>query len=115
VEGKSRNSATPGRLKAAGLPEKDWRRGSESNRRIKVLQTSPLPLGYRAQRQTATQIFIEPGLARQVRANSVFFVRDLCYNTVHEFDAWFDGSFSHEFDWEFARFRNRDGNDSYGD
>ena len=26
----------------------DWRRGSESNRRIKVLQTSPLPLGYRA-------------------------------------------------------------------
>ena len=27
---------------------KDWRRGSESNRRIKVLQTSPLPLGYRA-------------------------------------------------------------------
>ena len=27
---------------------KKWRRGSESNRRIKVLQTSPLPLGYRA-------------------------------------------------------------------
>jgi hypothetical protein len=27
---------------------KTWRRGSESNRRIKVLQTSPLPLGYRA-------------------------------------------------------------------
>jgi hypothetical protein len=27
---------------------KDWRRGSGSNRRIKVLQTSPLPLGYRA-------------------------------------------------------------------
>jgi hypothetical protein len=27
---------------------KVWRRGSESNRRIKVLQTSPLPLGYRA-------------------------------------------------------------------
>src|SRR5581483_569203 len=26
----------------------NWRRGSESNRRIKVLQTSPLPLGYRA-------------------------------------------------------------------
>src|ERR1700692_1117163 len=25
-----------------------WVRGSESNRRIKVLQTSPLPLGYRA-------------------------------------------------------------------
>ena len=29
-------------------PRKIWRRGSESNRRIKVLQTSPLPLGYRA-------------------------------------------------------------------
>src|ERR1700678_979388 len=28
--------------------EKYWRRGSGSNRRIKVLQTSPLPLGYRA-------------------------------------------------------------------
>jgi hypothetical protein len=27
---------------------KFWRRGSGSNRRIKVLQTSPLPLGYRA-------------------------------------------------------------------
>jgi hypothetical protein len=29
----------------------EWRRGSESNRRIKVLQTSPLPLGYRASKQ----------------------------------------------------------------
>jgi hypothetical protein len=28
--------------------EEVWRRGSGSNRRIKVLQTSPLPLGYRA-------------------------------------------------------------------
>ncbi len=27
---------------------KSWRRGWESNPRIKVLQTSPLPLGYRA-------------------------------------------------------------------
>ncbi len=27
---------------------KFWRRGAGSNRRIKVLQTSPLPLGYRA-------------------------------------------------------------------
>jgi hypothetical protein len=25
-----------------------WRRGPDSNRRIKVLQTNPLPLGYRA-------------------------------------------------------------------
>ncbi len=33
------------------LQEKTWRRGSESNRRIKVLQTSPLPLGYRAPAQ----------------------------------------------------------------
>jgi hypothetical protein len=35
-------------LKGLALPGKIWRRGSESNRRIKVLQTSPLPLGYRA-------------------------------------------------------------------
>ena len=27
---------------------KCWRRGWESNPRVKVLQTSPLPLGYRA-------------------------------------------------------------------
>src|SRR6185437_5177960 len=27
---------------------RSWRRGRESNSRIKVLQTSPLPLGYRA-------------------------------------------------------------------
>jgi hypothetical protein len=33
------------------LLEGTWRRGSESNRRIKVLQTSPLPLGYRAPAQ----------------------------------------------------------------
>src|SRR5579864_9218810 len=33
--------------------EKIWRRGSESNRRIKVLQTSPLPLGYRASAQSS--------------------------------------------------------------
>ncbi len=32
--------------------ESEWRRGSESNRRIKVLQTSPLPLGYRALKST---------------------------------------------------------------
>jgi hypothetical protein len=30
-----------------------WRRGSESNRRIKVLQTSALPLGYRALRESS--------------------------------------------------------------
>src|SRR6185437_5385181 len=30
--------------------EEFWRRGWESNPRIKVLQTSPLPLGYRAVR-----------------------------------------------------------------
>ena len=28
--------------------DKNWRRGSELNRRIEVLQTSALPLGYRA-------------------------------------------------------------------
>ena len=30
------------------LQQKDWRRGPDSNRRIEVLQTSALPLGYRA-------------------------------------------------------------------
>ena len=32
-----------------------WRRGSESNRRIEVLQTSALPLGYRADRNWLPQ------------------------------------------------------------
>src|SRR5215831_22602 len=36
------------RLSCMGLRGKVWRRGPGSNRRIKVLQTSPLPLGYRA-------------------------------------------------------------------
>src|SRR5580658_4996265 len=43
------------RRKARGAPRSPrlsdlvpWRRGWESNPRIKVLQTSPLPLGYRA-------------------------------------------------------------------
>ena len=31
-----------------------WRRGSESNRRIEVLQTSALPLGYRALKEPRT-------------------------------------------------------------
>ena len=31
-----------------------WRRGSESNRRIKVLQTFALPLGYRALRRMSS-------------------------------------------------------------
>jgi hypothetical protein len=35
-------------LKSEEIKRILWRRGSESNRRIKVLQTSPLPLGYRA-------------------------------------------------------------------
>ena len=43
---RSRRGVMPG-IPARSL-RKDWRRGSESNRRIKVLQTSPLPLGYRA-------------------------------------------------------------------
>ena len=37
-----------GRLSFDFLGRNFWRRGSGSNRRIKVLQTSPLPLGYRA-------------------------------------------------------------------
>ena len=38
----------PNLLGLWGLYEGVWRRGPGSNRRIKVLQTSPLPLGYRA-------------------------------------------------------------------
>src|SRR5215469_3862864 len=36
---------------------KDWRRGWESNPRIKVLQTSPLPIGYRASSLTVYRNF----------------------------------------------------------
>ena len=38
----------PGNDSLRMTDQKDWRRGPGSNRRIKVLQTSPLPLGYRA-------------------------------------------------------------------
>src|ERR1700675_117067 len=40
-----------------------WRRGWESNPRIKVLQTSPLPLGYRALRAQYNQTWprFQPG------------------------------------------------------
>jgi hypothetical protein len=34
---------------------RDWRRRSESNRRIKVLQTSALPLGYAALSRNSTE------------------------------------------------------------
>ena len=37
-----------GNQQKGGIKKKCWRRGWESNPRIKVLQTSPLPLGYRA-------------------------------------------------------------------
>jgi hypothetical protein len=37
-----------------------WRRGSGSNRRIKVLQTSPLPLGYRASFPTERPLAEQP-------------------------------------------------------
>src|SRR5271157_6266455 len=39
-------------LKPVGVEPKNWRRGSELNRRIKVLQTFALPLGYRARRES---------------------------------------------------------------
>ncbi len=35
-------------MRIANKKQNYWRRGAESNRRIKVLQTSALPLGYRA-------------------------------------------------------------------
>jgi hypothetical protein len=45
---KERTQETISQEPIQGTTRKTWRRGSESNRRIKVLQTSPLPLGYRA-------------------------------------------------------------------
>src|SRR5580692_8920796 len=45
---------------------KVWRRGSESNRRIKVLQTSPLPLGYRA---PAQYVSVPSGKSLSAREN----------------------------------------------
>ena len=50
------NPGTPGRVESrvqlldfiGNTLRKYWRRGSGSNRRIKVLQTFALPLGYRA-------------------------------------------------------------------
>ena len=33
-----------------------WRRGWESNPRMKVLQTSPLPLGYRASENSIAKV-----------------------------------------------------------
>jgi hypothetical protein len=47
------NERTHLNLVNAGKCKENWRRGSESNRRIKVLQTSPLPLGYRARGKRA--------------------------------------------------------------
>jgi hypothetical protein len=43
-----------------------WRRGWESNPRIKVLQTSPLPLGYRASviQYIETVVYFQPGSLR---------------------------------------------------
>ena len=43
--GRAENTKRPDILE---MSESRWRRGWESNPRIKVLQTSPLPLGYRA-------------------------------------------------------------------
>src|SRR5258706_9329375 len=40
--------APPTRVSLCHTHDKIWRRGSELNRRIEVLQTSALPLGYRA-------------------------------------------------------------------
>jgi hypothetical protein len=95
-----------------------WRRGSESNRRIKVLQTSPLPLGYRARSLTVEprlwvcleamgygngamptartgygQLlapWLTRGLNRARGSVRVFSQLNLCYNTGHEFNIAFD-------------------------
>src|SRR5450759_4478133 len=46
-----------------------WRRGSESNRRIKVLQTSALPLGYRAPGRSFISEHTAPRRAVSTRAH----------------------------------------------
>ena len=53
----------PGRMHQEG----NWRRGSESNRRIKVLQTSPLPLGYRALTGNLNRRLNPPASAERAR------------------------------------------------
>jgi hypothetical protein len=50
-------------MKIANKKQNYWRRGAESNRRIKVLQTSALPLGYRAARLPTSAPYHSNGVA----------------------------------------------------
>ena len=56
-----------------------WRRGWESNPRVKVLQTSPLPLGYRAQESSGWLLVASGKLEKQRR----FFSRHFPLRTCH--------------------------------
>jgi hypothetical protein len=56
----------------ANLDGVSWRRGWESNPRMKVLQTSPLPLGYRAETSSISELLRatsrESGIERSAAA-----------------------------------------------
>ena len=71
--------------------EREWRRGSGSNRRIKVLQTSPLPLGYRALRvlprlppgKSGTEVPVGKGLigaGDRGRTGDIFLGKEALYH-----------------------------------
>jgi hypothetical protein len=60
------------------MTEENWRRGPGSNRRIKVLQTSPLPLGYRALKSPHAQLAMQDTQIdlRSVPQEEVFLERE---------------------------------------
>jgi hypothetical protein len=78
-------------LYARYVTEKYWRRGSGSNRRIKVLQTSPLPLGYRASgglhvsamlncRRSVSQAGLSFGAGDRGRTGDIFLGKEALYH-----------------------------------
>src|ERR1700723_2329748 len=79
-------------LKAKG---EEWRRGWESNPRIKVLQTSPLPLGYRASalQYSETVPHFQPGRFGRGRKTAL-----LIFNCEQRFQSRyrFNGKFANE-------------------
>ena len=59
-----------GKVSARRCPAAGWRRGWESNPRIKVLQTSALPLGYRAA-GTAQRALVQAGAGDGTRTRDI--------------------------------------------
>ena len=78
------------------LELRSWRRGTESNRRIKVLQTSALPLGYRALQANGP---VDRGrTARRTGAGDGTRTRDIDLGKV----ALYQLSYSRAFDLEIS-------------